>query len=51
VSLTFAQYEQGKATTAIATLEEAAVAVPDLAPVTGCFIGNIEAGRPVQEGC
>lgn len=51
VSLTFAQYQQGKATTAIATLEEAAVAAPSLATVTECFIGNIEAGRPVQEGC
>jgi O-antigen ligase/tetratricopeptide (TPR) repeat protein len=51
VSLTVAQYEQGKATSAIATLEEAAAAVPSLAGVTECFIGNIEAGRLVQEGC
>lgn len=51
MGLASSQYELGKATTAVATLEDAAEAIPDIATVTECFISNIEAGQPVQEGC
>jgi hypothetical protein len=51
MSLAFAQYQQGNASTAIATMQAAAVAIPDIAPAVNCFVANIEAGRPPQEGC
>ncbi len=51
ISLAFAQYRQGDVPAAIATLEETALAIPEVASATECFAENIAAGREPQEGC
>ena len=50
-SLAYIQYQLGSTTEALATLDEAAVAVPSFSATAQCFSANITAGNQPQEGC
>lgn len=50
-ALAYLYYQAGDSETSIATLEEAADALPAFAATASCFADNIENGRDPQEGC